>query len=141
MVLTILSRNRMKSEFTERNDGEDMETGMKTLTPDLAERKRTLKDICRNHPQWKIRIALAAVLFIAAVGVLGGTIGLLIGILLRWMESWLLLEAPYALRVCLFSVDCPSRIRQNIGVRFRIPAMQTHHCCWAKIPWSMLFGG
>ena len=51
---------------------------MKTLTPDLAERKRILKDICRNHPQWKIRIALAAVLFIAAVGVLGGTIGLLI---------------------------------------------------------------
>ena len=66
----------MKSEFTERNDGEDMETGMKTLTPDLAERKRILKDICRNHPQWKIRIALATVLFIAAVGVLGGTIGL-----------------------------------------------------------------
>ena len=31
------------------------------------------------------------------------------------MESWLLLEAPYALGVCLFSVDCPSRIRQNIG--------------------------
>ena len=55
-----------------------METGMKTLTPDLAERKRILKDICRNHPQWKIRIALATVLFIAAVGVLGGTIGLLI---------------------------------------------------------------
>lgn len=55
-----------------------METGMKTLTPDLAERKRILKDICRNHPQWKIRIALAAVLFIAAVGALGGTIGLLI---------------------------------------------------------------
>ena len=68
----------MKSEFTERNDGEDMETGMKTLTPDLAERKRILKDICRNHPQWKIRIALATVLFIVAVGVLGGTIGLLI---------------------------------------------------------------
>ena len=55
-----------------------METGMRTLTPDLAERKRILKDICRNHPQWKIRIALATVLFIAAVGVLGGTIGLLI---------------------------------------------------------------
>lgn len=50
---------------------------MHIFTPDLSERKRILKDVCRNHPQWKVRFSLATVLFIMAVGVLCGFAGLL----------------------------------------------------------------
>lgn len=45
---------------------------MYIFTPDLSERKRLLRNVCRTHPQWKIRISLAVVLFIMAIGVLCG---------------------------------------------------------------------
>lgn len=45
---------------------------MYIFTPDLSERKRLLRNVCRTHPQWKIRITLAVVLFIMAIGVLCG---------------------------------------------------------------------
>lgn len=45
---------------------------MYQFTPDLSERKRLLRNVCRTHPQWKIRISLAVVLFIMAIGVLCG---------------------------------------------------------------------
>lgn len=51
---------------------------MHIFTPDLSERKRILKDVCRNHPQWKVRFSLAIVLFIMAVGVLCGFACLLV---------------------------------------------------------------
>lgn len=54
---------------------------MVVFTPDLSERKRILKEVCRNHPQWKVRIGLAIALFIIAAGVLGGF-------------AWLLLTHP-----------------------------------------------
>lgn len=51
---------------------------MKALTPDLSERKRILKAVCREHAQWKYRIALAIILFIAAAGIMVGNAILLI---------------------------------------------------------------
>lgn len=50
---------------------------MNVLTPDLSERKRILKDICQNHPQWKVRAALTIVLSVLTIGVLMGTVYLI----------------------------------------------------------------
>jgi hypothetical protein len=54
---------------------------MNVFTPDLTERKRILKNVCRNHTQWKVRAALAVVLFIIAIGLMAG-------------DAWLLIENP-----------------------------------------------
>lgn len=51
---------------------------MKTLSPDLSQRKRILKAISHSHPQWKGRIALAEILILLAVGIIGYTVALLI---------------------------------------------------------------
>lgn len=44
---------------------------MNTFTPALSERKRILKKICRNHAQWKGRIALSVILIAIAIGIMG----------------------------------------------------------------------
>lgn len=44
---------------------------MNTFTPALSERKRILKKICRNHAQWKGRIALPVILIAIAIGIMG----------------------------------------------------------------------
>lgn len=51
---------------------------MDTFTPNLSERKRILKEISRNHSQWKARSVFAVILLIIAIGLLGGTAYLLI---------------------------------------------------------------
>lgn len=51
---------------------------MKILTPDLSERRRILKQVCHSHAQWKIRIAIAAALFLIAAGIMGFFVILLI---------------------------------------------------------------
>ena len=51
---------------------------MKTLSPALSERKRILKTICRNNPQWKIRVTVIVALLIVAIGILAYTACLLL---------------------------------------------------------------
>lgn len=51
---------------------------MKTLIPNLSERKRILKKISHSHTQWKGRIALSVALILIAVGIMGYTVVLLI---------------------------------------------------------------
>ncbi len=51
---------------------------METLTPDLSERRRILRQICHSHAQWKVRIAIAAALFLIALGIMGFFVILLI---------------------------------------------------------------
>lgn len=50
---------------------------MKTLSPDLSQRKRILKTISHSHPQWKGRIILAGALILIALGIIGYTVVLL----------------------------------------------------------------
>lgn len=51
---------------------------MNVLTPDLSERKRILKNICQNHPQWKVRTTLAIVLSVLAIGPLMGAVYIIV---------------------------------------------------------------
>lgn len=51
---------------------------MTTFTPSLSERKRILKLVCRAHPQWRIRITVATVMFVLAAGIMGGFAALLV---------------------------------------------------------------
>lgn len=44
---------------------------MNTFTPALSDRKRILKKICRNHAQWKGRIAFAVILIVISIGIMG----------------------------------------------------------------------
>ncbi len=50
---------------------------MHTFTPSLSERKRILKNVCRTHPQWKLRMGFAAVLVAVAAVIMGGVVVLL----------------------------------------------------------------
>ena len=43
---------------------------MTTLTPELSERKRILKNVCKKQPTWKLRIGFAALLFAASAFIL-----------------------------------------------------------------------
>lgn len=51
---------------------------MITFSPDLSERKRILKSICRNSVQWKVRITFSVILFILAFGIVVGSLILVI---------------------------------------------------------------
>ncbi len=51
---------------------------MITLTPSLPERKRILRQVCKKHPQWKVRIGFSILLFLIAAGIVCATAVLLI---------------------------------------------------------------
>lgn len=51
---------------------------MNVFTPDVTKRKRVLKNVCRNHPQWKVRFGVAIALFTVAAGIMCGFTYLLI---------------------------------------------------------------
>lgn len=48
------------------------------ISPSLLERKRILKNICRANKQWKSRVVLSIVLMTMAIGIVVGTIILLV---------------------------------------------------------------
>ena len=50
---------------------------MITLKPDLSERKRILKNICRTHKQWKIRMVIFTILVVITFGICGAVTYLL----------------------------------------------------------------
>lgn len=51
---------------------------MNIFTPSLSKRKQILKRISHDHPQWKVRISVAIILWITAVAIVAGIISLLI---------------------------------------------------------------
>lgn len=80
---------------------------MKTLSPDLSQRKRILKTISHSHPQWKGRIILAGALILIALGIIGYTVVLLFNrptTTFAYSSSFVLI---FALHVSHSSLHCP----------------------------------
>ncbi len=69
---------------------------MITFTPSLPERKRILKQVCQKRPQWRVRITISVILFILAVGIMGG-----FALLLIWCHA-----TPTAVEAFMLAAVC-----------------------------------
>lgn len=114
---------------------------MNTFSPSLSKRKNILKTISHSHSQWKGRIFLAGVLILLALGILSYTVVLLVNHRTSTFGIFIFLCAGVCLACVPFFIGLSVKNTANLNVRCRIPAMQTHHCCWAKMLWNMFFGG